>query len=1164
MAAILTIGGTQVTFIEDTLDVQKQLDERQRLQCDVFDETGTLHFQKGDQVVLSDPDIGTIYSGFINSDKEVPIYPTGGILHTIDCVDLRYLADKRTFTRTYTTSTYAGKIVVDAIENVLLSEGIQRNYALHSDTTTADFNTGTEVTTAGYDAATGDGQLELQRSGTNLSIVENSLATFSTGTLTNMTASSNGISPTTVNALKMQSTLSFSFGTEFAQEQQTATGTASGSFSTTVNSSGSFSTTVNSSGGYSTGVNSSGSYTPSGSVFISGGQPGESATFSGSGGSIFVSGTASGTVNSSGTAAATVNSSGTASATVNSPFTANVSMQYQPKTKSKVKVDEKHYAVITVDRAVADNRVDAVIWTGSQVIGSNDTLNYDIWIASTSPSEEAGVDLFFSDGTQLTEYLGTKGSNLDVGIWDQNLVSVSPIQNLADYAADTWYYRQVNLAPLSGKTVTAVSIFNSGNIAGTFDIYVKNCYLGSHSGSPFFSPSQTAPTTNPPTVSSIGAYIANATIVTVQAIYDPAISSRISPAYSIDSVKLVKNSMISWVASNPLNGPSVVTGDPGTSTNASSMAIFVSYDGTTWLPCTNNKAIPGLPAGANVAGENLYLLETFSGGQDPTAVPTLASIAITINSAPKATTTDIVQGYGTTAGWNSGTELGTAPNANGDLALGQTSYTWSNLNNMTFVSGEIADSDVTPPTQSVSSGKYIITSQGDSDAAVWSSSRFNFIAAAQDFTANADFSLSSGGADQNEIGFLYRQTYWGTPNNSFAYYVRIMQNGSGTAGGTSITLGYGINSPPQSTSGAGTYTILQKVSKTISNGTTYHVKIIVSGSRHQVFWNNSSTADIDILDDTYTSPGNIGIRTYQNALNTSVSTGSVTNFTVTNTFAGLWTSPSINLNSLGTVGNAQVSWGEINAAGKIQQTAIINASLDGGTTWTQCTNAAVSQTSVIPILQPGTSTVGKSLKLQVVLSANGFLNSPIIRGLYLHICGAYPTVSGTRSTAPLGNDLMIRANQSGWGTAFDGQSWVKVGSGTDAIATDEATITNTIGDVHELLGSATWIDEDATVRFSLSASTIAAGIELRYIDANNFYRLYVSTTTINVVKVQGGLTFILKTGTVSLSTGVYYRLRYRVVGSTPGATFHYGEVWPDQTLEPIISNVNSWTIIGQE
>jgi hypothetical protein len=1162
MAAVLTIGGVQVTFIEDTLDVQKQLDERQRLQCDVFDETGTLHFQKGDQVLLSDPAIGTVYSGFINSDKEVPVYPTGAILHTIDCVDLRYLADKRTFTRSYTTSTYAGKIVVDAIENVLLDEGIQKNYALHTDTTAADFNTGTKVTTAGYDVASGDGQLELQRAGTNLNIIEDTITDFSAGTLTNMTANSNGITPTTVNALKMQSTLSFAFGTEFAQEQQSANGTVAGSPSGTA--SGSFSTNVNSSGSFNTSVFSSGSVTPSGSVNISGGAPGESASFSGFSSSVSVSGTASSSVNSSGTAAATVNSS--VSTSFSSSCNLSVSKQYHPKTKGKVKVDKNHYAVITVDRAVADNRVDAVIWTGSQVVGSNDKLIYDVWIASTSPSEEAGVDLFFSDGTQLTEYLGSQGTNNDVGIWDQNLVSISPIQNLADYAGDTWYNRQVNLAPLSGKTVIAVSIFNAGNIAGTFDYYVKNCYLNSHSGSKFFSTTQTTPTTNPPAVSSIGAYISNATIVTVQSVYDPAVSSRISPAYSIDSVKLVKDSMITWVASNPLNGPSVVEGDPGTSTTASSMAIFVSYDATTWLPCTNNKAIPGLPAGANISGMSLYLLETFSGGQDPTAIPTLASVNITINSAPKATITDITQAYGTSTTWNTGTELGAAPNANGDLTLGTTSYTWSNLNNMTFVPG---NTGVSNPSQSVSSGVYQISSPGNSSSTSWSSTRFNFIAAAQDFTAEADFTLNSSSPNQNEVGFVYRQTYWDSPNNSFAYYVRVMQAPGGQAGGTSITLGYGINSPPQNSPAGGgpatgTFTVITQISKTISNNTTYHVKLVVSGSRHTIYWNGSSTASIDVLDDTYTAPGNIGIRTYYDASGSSTATAKIANFSVTNTFAGLWTSPSINLNSLGTVGNAQIAWGEINAAGKIQSTAIINASLDGGTIWTQCTNAAVSQSSIIPILQPGTSVVGKSLKIQIVLSGNGFLNSPIIRGLYLHICGAYPTVSGTRSTAPLGNDLMIRPNQLGWGTAFDGQAWVKVGSGTDAIAVDEATITNTIGDVHELLGSMTWLDEDATVRFNLSTSTIAAGIELRYIDTNNFYRLYINSTTINVVKVQGGLTFILKTGTVALSTGVYYRMRYRVVGSTPGATFHYGEVWPDQTLEPIISNSNSWTIIAQE
>jgi hypothetical protein len=1154
MAATLTIGGNAYTMIEDTFDLTLSLDERQRFQCDVIDYTGSAHFVKGQSVSISDPVLGTIFTGVLNSDKEVPMYPSGTILHSIDCIDKgHYIADKRTYSAVYDTATYAGKIVVDQIDSILSAEGITQNYGINTDTTDIEFNNSLNASTRGR-LNIGDGNLELTPAGTDFSLVEDTTTEFSSGTLTSMQATANTLVPTTVNALKMQSTLSFAYGIEFAQAQQSVSGTVNSSLSGSASVSGSGNFTGSASGSISV----SGSGSPSGSVSISGGQSGESLSGSFFGNSMSVN--SSGSANLSASTSGTINSSGSISGSASGNYSSSVTPVYQPKFKSRVKIDETHFAVVSVDKAVADNRIDAVIWTGSQVIGSNDVLNYDIWTPSTSPSEEGGIELNFSDGTSLTQYLGSLQTNTDVGIWDQNLLSASPIQDLSDHSKDCWYNRQINLSILSGKTVTSVSMFTAGNVAGTFTTYIKNCYLNSHSGSPFFSTGQSAPSVNPPTLSSVGAYVTSATLMTVVQVYDPAVSARISPAYNIDPVKLVKSSLISWAAVNPVLGPSVVPGAPGNANNPGSEAIFVSYDGTTWLPCTSGQALPGLPAGSNVSGLSLYLLETFNGGQDPSAIPTILNVSVNIYSAPTASTTDIVNAFGSAASWNTGTETGTAPNSSGDLILGKTSYTWSNLNNMTFVPG-----GTVTPTQSVVSNAYTITSPG-SGGPCWSSTRFNFISAAQDFTAEADFILSNTSPTQNEIGFIYRQTYWGSPNNSFAYYIRIMQNPSGSAGGTSVTLGYGLNSPPTGSLGggpsSGPFTSVIISSQTITNGTTYHVKLVVSQNRHTVYWNNGSNPIIDILDNTYTQAGNIGIRTYLVSSNTA--TNKILNFTVTNTFAGLWKSPSISLNSLGTCGNTQICWSELNTKGNVQATAIVNASLDGGSTWTQCANGALSSSSYIPGLPPGTNVTGKSLIIQIILSSTGFLVAPEIWGLYIRVCGAYPGCSGTRSTAPLGLDVVTRANQSLWGTAYDGQSWVKVGTCTDAINNKELTITNTTGDVHEVLGSRTWTDEDGTVRFSLSAATISAGIELRYSNVNNLYRFSTTTTIATLTKVSSGFTTILGTTPVTLTTGTYYRMRFRVTGSSPGNIRLYGEIWPDLTLEPLVTNANAWTLTGSE
>jgi hypothetical protein len=184
------------------------------------------------------------------------------------------------------------------------------------------------------------------------------------------------------------------------------------------------------------------------------------------------------------------------------------------------------------------------------------------------------------------------------------------------------------------------------------------------------------------------------------------------------------------------------------------------------------------------------------------------------------------------------------------------------------------------------------------------------------------------------------------------------------------------------------------------------------------------------------------------------------------------------------------------------------------------------------------------------------------------VVGNYGTVTGTRDTAPIGLDYVDRANQANWGTASNGQTWAKTGTGTAAVASNTLTLANTTGDVYERLGSVIGSDMDATVPFKLSASGDVAGMTLRYIDANNHYKIAVTGTGVTISKKISGVATTLATGSLSLSTNTWYYLRFRVVGMSP--VLLYGNVWLQGTLEPTIDstsyqwNDSNWTITATD
>ncbi len=946
------------------------LEMRDILTFTIIDSPGTAVFTRGLPVTFNDSVTGKQYDGYVQSDKPDNLSPdptVTTILHTLTCMDHQYDVDKAPNENPYAGGWHAGDIATDmVVNNKLAQEGILIAAALHHDTSTSDFNTGTLSNTVGSTAIpSNDGDLELAKAGTDLTITEATTADFASGTLTNMTAANNTLSPSTVSGL---------------------------------------------------------------------------------------------------------------SVSVNLPITlANSSITYK-------------------------------IWSGSFTVANPDTLNYGVWLPSASVGNNAvGIDLLFSDNTLMSA----------TALTDQNGVSASPATNLANYAKNQWYTRNITLTGLNGKTITAVYVTFGATTAGTYGAYFKNIYLGSQSGSPFFATNATTTNVSPITlVSSLG-YAGVLTTSSVVQVYDPAASSRISPAHSIDAVKLLRYSTVVWNAALP---------------TSAAFNLSVSYDGgTTYTPCTNNSSLPALPAGSNIASTTLTLQETFSPGDDPSAIPSLINVAITLTSAPNATKSDIVTAFATQSAWNTGSHSSTQALSNGDLTLVGSTRNW----NDNLITSQTLFTNGGSITQAATNGQYQLTIPVSTSVTEMALSRLDFAGTLGDFLLDVDVTIPSTYGASSMLLIAYRQTYWAaTPpldRGTGGYTLGVGQTGSGV--GTFVVKG--TNSSTDTVTG---------VSSNAAVGAT-HIRISCVGNHHQIYINNSATPLLDFTDSAYSS-GQIalgGYITFQNPGGGGTGTFIFDNFAVS-AFSGTWTGPSTSISSLGTCGPSVIAWTQATP------TDVVQTSVDGGSTFQTCTNGAA-----IPNLPSGTNVSGKTVIVKASLYLAAQTIQPVLRQLFWRVLGQFPTVTGTRTTAPLGNDMSItRTVGSGWGNAFDGQAWTQVGTATTAVATGKETITNTTGDVHMVIGSHTAGDQESTDRVQISASTISAGLELRYTDNNNYYRLSINTTSITLTKKSVGTTSTLATQAATYATGTNYRMRFRVTGSNPVTL--QGKVWLDGTLEPGVSN----------
>lgn len=119
---VATIGGIIVNMRLDTIQIDDAIGARTTCSFVVQDLTGIASYVQSQPVEITDGGV-TLFAGFIDNAVQKKVSGNVAIMHTINCKDMHYLADKRIVAKAY-ANTAAGTIVTALITDYLTAEGI--------------------------------------------------------------------------------------------------------------------------------------------------------------------------------------------------------------------------------------------------------------------------------------------------------------------------------------------------------------------------------------------------------------------------------------------------------------------------------------------------------------------------------------------------------------------------------------------------------------------------------------------------------------------------------------------------------------------------------------------------------------------------------------------------------------------------------------------------------------------------------------------------------------------------------------------------------------------------------------------------------------------------------------------------------------------------------
>lgn len=616
-----------------------------------------------------------------------------------------------------------------------------------------------------------------------------------------------------------------------------------------------------------------------------------------------------------------------------------------------------------------------MIWQGNPgspyTIASSTFLAYKVWINSSSPAIEAAVDGVCTDGTSFRQKL----------LPDQNGIACHPQTDLSGFANDQWYYRYIDLTSVAGKTLSYVTIVFEGNNAGQYQAYFYDIQIQDNTGAVVKNlyGSQGAiggPIIQPQIVQRVNSVGYNNVQITPILAYEQS-GTRLSPSKALDGtggVGIIQSGIISWEeAITSLPGVSPVATTPAGTT----LTIATSVDNTaTFQAASNIASIPNLIAGADATGKTITTLITMAiTGKDPTASPILDGVSWTVMPSYVATKSDTLKAYVTEANWNTGSLVRmTADSSN---SIFPTSYlrNWNDAqtNGQTLFGSTSPLQFIYRQQAALSSGTGTDVRSRLDNAGLWNS----------DFTISCDVTIPPTGAT---IGLVYKTTTtgWQNANNTFGWVIDLST--------ATIQIGYGSNTG----SGGGSYTQVGSpytFTPALTAGDVHTLTIAVSNSGQNHTISLDGVMYLTVTgNSTYAAVnGQIGLRGY-NASAGNPQAFYFDNFgvmataqLVSSATPATWTSASIALGSI-TVGNSLILWEDTVPLGASDTVFI---SLDGGSTYTQCTNGAA-----VPGLAPGTVLTSAHALLQVRMECATAAAIPIMAGLSLWVTSAYSS-SGT-------------------------------------------------------------------------------------------------------------------------------------------------------------------------
>src|SRR5450755_770445 len=148
---------------------------------------------------------------------------------------------------------------------------------------------------------------------------------------------------------------------------------------------------------------------------------------------------------------------------------------------------------------------------------------------------------------------------------------------------------------------------------------------------------------------------------------------------------------------------------------------------------------------------------------------------------------------------------------------------------------------------------------------------------------------------------------------------------------------------------------------------------------------------------------------------------------------------------------------------------------------------------------------------------------------------------------PISSDTGTRANQSGWGTASDTETWTQaIGSPTPSIVSNRLQIATPTGTFVMLLGTGRINNGDFVMRFTPSSSGDFQGVAFGYVNSSNYCYTEVVNNGIRIFKIVAGVsTQLTPTASKTITGGSSYWQHLNVSSNVASL-----RAWADGASEP--------------